>query len=162
MNANPYKSETGCCPRFNPEPWEHKEFRWDNKLFIKDRVRCFFFIPLNFGRVIYKNLALMEKAGAVTPEPPLVLSDHTSKWNMDIYIEVPKEMPGANMARLSGSYMTKVFEGPFKDTKQWCDQMTEWVQSKGKTIKREFMHYTTCPKCAKHYGKNYVVIFAQV
>ena len=22
------KGETGCCPRFNPEPWDEKEIRW--------------------------------------------------------------------------------------------------------------------------------------
>ncbi len=27
---------------------------------------------------------------------------------------------------------------------------------------RNFNYYTTCPKCAKKYGKNYVVILAQV
>jgi hypothetical protein len=55
-----------------------------------------------------------------------------------------------------------VFEGPFKETGRWCQQMTEWVKSKGKTIRKLFMYYTTCPKCARHYGKNYVVIVAEV
>jgi hypothetical protein len=81
---------------------------------------------------------------------------------MDLYIEVTKEIPNAEHARLSGSFLSKVFEGPFRDTGQWCQQMAEWVRSKGKTIKRSLMYYTTCPKCAKHYGKNYVVILAQV
>ena len=34
----PYEgSETGCCQRFKPEPWQDKEIAWDNKLFLKDR-----------------------------------------------------------------------------------------------------------------------------
>ena len=33
---------------------------------------------------------------------------------------------------------------------------------KGKEIKKMFTYYTMCPKCAAHYGKNYVVILAQV
>jgi len=159
---NPYPSETGCCPRFVPEPWEEKELRWENKLFLKDRVRCFFHMPLNFGKVMARNLARIEQAGAFTPEAPLVLSDHTSRWNMDLYIEVTKEIPNADHARLSGSFLSKVFEGPYQDTGRWCQQMADWVRSKGKTIKRQFMYYTTCPKCAKHYGKNYVVIVAEV
>ncbi len=162
MNATPYKSETGCCPRFNPEPWQEKELRWDNKLFMKDRVRCFFYVPLNFGRMMVRNLDHIGKAGAFTPEAPIVLSDHTSKWNMDIYIEISKEIPDAELVRLSGSFLSKVFEGPYKNTGQWCQQMAEWVRSKGKTIKRHLMYYTTCPKCAKHYGKNYVAILAEV
>ena len=40
--------------------------------------------------------------------------------------------------------------------------MQDWVSSKGKAIKRHLMYYTSCPKCAKHYGKNYVVYFAQI
>lgn len=159
---NPYPSETGCCSRFIPEPWEGKELQWDGKLFLKDRVRCFFFVPLNFGKVITRAMEKISNAGAFTPEPPLVLSDHTSRWNMDLYIEVPKEVPNAEHARLSGTFLTKVFEGSFKETGRWCQQMAEWVRSKGKEMKRELLYYTTCPKCAKHYGKNYVVILAQV
>jgi hypothetical protein len=159
---NPYPSETGCCPRFVPEPWNEKELKWDNKLFLKDRVRCLFYMPLNFGQVMVRNTTRIGQANAFTPEPPLVLSDHTSRWSMDLYIEVTKEVPNAGHARLSGSFLAKVFEGSYKNTRQWCQQMAEWVQSKGKTIKRELMYYTTCPKCAKHYGRNYVVILAEV
>lgn len=158
----PYPSETGCCPRFVPEPWDEKELRWENKLFLKDRVRCFFHIPLNFGKVMVRTMARIDQAGAFTPAPPLVLSDHTSKWNMDLYIEVAKEIPDADHVRLSGSFLSKVFEGPYKNTGRWCQQMADWVRSRGKTIKRQLMYYTTCPKCAQHYGKNYVVIVAEV
>ncbi len=161
MNT-PYPSETGCCSRFSPEPWNEKELQWAQKLFLKDRVRCLFHVPLNFGGVMVRNMARIEQANAFTPAPPVVLSDHTSRWNMDIYIEVAKEIPGAEHVRLSGAFLSKVFEGPFKNTGQWCQQMAEWVRAKGKTIKRYLMYYTTCPKCARHYGKNYVVILAEV
>ncbi|HOF49223.1 MAG: hypothetical protein KA191_15445 [Verrucomicrobia bacterium] len=40
--------------------------------------------------------------------------------------------------------------------------MSEWIQAQGKQVKRQLMYYITCPKCAKHYGKNYVVILAEV
>ena len=159
---DPYPSETGCCPRFVPELWEEKELRWDNKLFLRERVRCLFHIPLNFGKVMARSMGRIAQAGAFTPAPPVVLSDHTSRWNMDLYIEVSKEVPTANHARLSGTFLTKVFEGPYKNTGQWCNQMTDWVRSKGKAITRLLMYYTTCPKCAKHYGKNFVVILAEV
>ncbi len=159
---NPYESETGCCPRFDPEPWDEKEFQWQDKLFIKDSVRCLFYIPLNFGKVMIRCMDKIEKADAFTPEPPLGLSDHTSRWNMDLYLEVTKEVPDAENVKLSGTYLSKVFEGPYKDTRIWCQQMAEWVNAQGKEIKKHLMYYTTCPKCAKHYGKNYVVYFAQV
>ena len=159
---NPYESETGCCPRFDPQPWDEKEIQWDGKLFIKDKVRCFLYMPLNFGKAMVRCMDKIEKADAFTPAPPLGLSDHTSPWNMDLYIEVTKNVPEADTVKLSGTYMTKVFEGPYKDTRIWCKQMQEWVSAQGKTIQKHLMYYTTCPKCAKHYGKNYVVYFAQV
>jgi hypothetical protein len=159
---NPYPSETGCCPRFIPEPWNEKELQWENKLFLKDRVWCLFYMPLNFGKVMVRNMARIAQADAFTPAVPLVLSDHTSRWNMDLYIEVSKEIPDAEHVRLSGLYLAKVFEGPFKNTSQWCSQMADWVRSKGKTINRYLMYYTTCPKCARHYGNNFVVILAEV
>lgn len=162
MSVNPYPSETGCCPRFNPDPWNEKELHWNQKLFLKDRVRCVFHIPLNFGAAMARSMARVSQANAFTPEPPVVLSDHTSRWNMDLYVEVSKEIPGAECVRLSGSFLSKVFEGPFQNTGRWCQAMTEWVKAKGKESRRHLMYYTTCPKCAKHYGKNYVVILAEV
>lgn len=159
---NPYPSETGCCPRFDPANWDEKEFTWQDKLFIKDKVFCLFHMPINFGKVIVRSFEKIESAGAYTPQPPLGLSDHTSPWNMDLYLETAKEVPGAENVRLSGTYLSKVFEGPYKETGNWCRQMSEWVAGKGKQIQKMLMYYTTCPKCAKHYGKNYVVILTQV
>jgi hypothetical protein len=107
-------------------------------------------------------MAKTDAADAFTPEPPVMLSDHTSKWNMDVYVEVTREVPDAEMARLSGHYVARVFEGPFKDAGAWCRQMTDWVQGRGQKIQKLFMYYTTCPKCARRYGKNYVVLLARV
>ena len=36
------------------------------------------------------------------------------------------------------------------------------VESKAKEFKKMYFFYTTCPKCAKFYGKNYIVILAEV
>jgi len=40
--------------------------------------------------------------------------------------------------------------------------MEKYVADKGKTLKKLYFSYTICPRCAKAYGKNYVVLFAQV
>lgn len=159
---NPYPSETGCCPRFQPEPYDEKEFQWEGRLFIKDKVRCIFNLPVGFGKAMVRNMERAEKADAYTPEPPLVLSDHTSKWNIDLYYEVAKEVPDAENVILKGTYLSKVFEGPFKDAGKWCSEMATWVKSLGKETAQTLMYYTTCPRCAKVYGKNYVVILAAV
>ena len=57
-----------CCPRFDPAPWDGKILEWDNKKFIKGKVFTLFFMPLNFGQVITKLMAMVEKAGAKTPD----------------------------------------------------------------------------------------------
>jgi hypothetical protein len=152
---------TGCCEPFDPTPWKDKVTVWDNKVFVKDHVTSFLHIPLNMGEKIVKNLELIEKAGAKSPYQ-LMLTDEKSPWGSDIYIDVSKEVPGAEMTTLSGTFLTKVFEGPYKNAGKWAVEMKEYVKSKGKELKKMYFSYTTCPKCAKAYGKNYVVLFAQI
>ena len=158
-NSSP--TPTGCCDPFNPEPWQEKEITWNNKLFVKDHVTSFLHIPLNMGKKIVKNMKLIEEAHANSPQQ-LMLSDEKSLWGADIYIDVSANVPGAQMATLSGTFLTKVFEGPFKNVGIWMREMKEYVESKGKELKKMYCCYTTCPKCAKAYGKNYVVLFAQI
>ncbi len=154
-------SETGCCPRFNPEPWDEKEVTFQDRLFIKDHVRSFFHIPLGFGKMMIRNMERIQQAGALAPEP-LMLCDEKSPWGKDVYIAVSKDVPGAEMVRISGTFLTKVFEGPYKDAGKWVGAMTQYVKAKARQMKKMYFFYTTCPKCAKFYGKNYTVILAQV
>jgi len=159
--TNQTPTPTGCCEPFNPEPWQDKEITWTNKLFVKDHVTSFLHIPLNMGAKIIKNVQLIEKAAAKSPYQ-LMLTDEKSLWGSDIYIDVAKEVPGAQMATLSGTFLTKVFEGPYQNVGKWAQEMQHYVQAKGKDLKKLYFSYTTCPNCAKAYGKNYVVLFAQV
>lgn len=152
---------TGCCDIFNPEPWQAKEIKWENKMFVKDHITSFLHMPLNMGNVITKNMALIEKAGAKA-SPQLMLTDEKSMWGADIYIDVAKGVAGATMATLSGTFLAKVFEGPYQNAGKWAQEMKNYVEGKGKTVKKLYFSYTTCPKCAKAYGKNYVMLFAQV
>jgi hypothetical protein len=91
-----------------------------------------------------------------------MLSDDRSPWGADIYIEVKSAVPGATMDTLSGTFLTQVFEGPFRDAGKWVEQMRAHVTSRGRVLEKLYFGYTTCPKCAKAYGKNYVVVFAKV
>ena len=65
---------TGCCPPFNPEPWQDKEVTWDKKPFVKDHVTSFLHIPINMGQKVIKNMKLIEAAHA-EPKQPLMLTD---------------------------------------------------------------------------------------
>ena len=152
---------TGCCDPFDPEPWQEKEIVWKDKLFVKDHVTSFLHIPLNMGKKIVKNIKLIEKADAKASYQ-LMLTDEKSLWGADIYIDVSKEVHGAHMAKLSGTFLTKVFEGPHQNAGKWAREMDGYVKSKGKSINKLYFSYTTCPRCSKAYGKNYVVLFAQI
>lgn len=91
-----------------------------------------------------------------------MLTDEKSLWGCDIFIDVSKKVPDAQMTTLSGIFLTKVFEGPYQNAGIWAKEMEEYVKNKGKELKKLYFSYTTCPKCAKEYGKNYVVLFAQI
>ena len=153
--------EYECCPKFDPTPWDGKLFEWNKKKFITEKVSTFLHMPVNFGSVMKKLDETVRNAHATIPDH-ICLSDHTSKWNMNVYLAVDKEIPGAENMTLSGKFLSKVYEGPFQDTGKWCTDFEQFAASKGMTISKWYMWYTTCPKCTKKYGKNYVVIIAQV
>ena len=152
---------TGCCPPFDPAPWDEKEFVWNNKLFVHDHILSFFHMPLTLKSKVMKNGKLIIKAQADLPEY-LTLIDENSKWGADIYIEVSKAVPRAKMVAMSGIFQTKVFEGPYKNIGIWANEMKHYVNSQTKIMKNLYYFYTTCPNCAKVYGKNYVVLFAEI
>ena len=154
-------TEATCCPTFDPAPWDEKVFEWKDKPFIKDRVFTLFYVPINFGRVMKRLDKRIRQAGATVPGD-VCLSDHTSKWNIDLYLAVDKDIPGAVTTRLSGRYFTKVYEGPYRETGTWCKDFDALAKKKGLDVRKSFMWYTTCPKCAKKYGKNYVAIVGQL
>ena len=150
-----------CCPKFNPKPWDGKLHTWKAKKFVKDKVFCLFYVPLNFGGVITRLMKKMDEAGAKSMDW-MGLSDHTSPFNMDLYVAVDKQVPGCNNVTMSGKYLTKAYEGDFKETGKWCKSFDKYTKKKGKKYSKMYMWYTTCPKCAKKWGKNYVVIVAKV
>lgn len=153
--------EEVCCPRVEVEKWDNKELVWKDKKFVKTKVRTFMYMPMNFGKVITKTMKSIEESSAKV-EDNLCLSDHTSKWNMDILLAVDKEVKGLENITLSGKFYSKVYEGEFNKTKEWSEDFESNIDKKGFKIKKLYMWYTTCPKCAKKYGKNYVVIIAEV
>jgi hypothetical protein len=152
---------TGCCPPFDPGTWDGKEVRWDHKLFLKDHLASFLHVPLNMGRRITKDVALIEAAHA-EPAQRLMLADDASPWGSELFIEVTKPVPGAQMAELSGTFLTRVFEGPYREMGTWARQMADTVEAHDRELDKLYFGYVLCPSCAKAYGKNYVVAFAKV
>ena len=155
------KQPDECCPRFEPDGWDEKVITWNEKRFLRDRVVSFLHIPLNFGAVMTRSMAAIDAAGAA-PDEMVILSDENSLWGADVYVAISKDMPGAKTATLSGTFLAKVFEGPYRNVRNWIGEMKSFVKDKGKTFNKLYFFYTTCPKCAKKYGKNYVGILAQL
>ncbi len=154
------KSETNCCPKFDVQGWDSQEIVFKDKLFAKTYTKSFFHIPLNMKKVMEHACGILEKENAF--DKFFMLSHDPSLWKAEHYISVTKKVSELEMAALSGTFLTKVFEGDYKEMRKWIKQTEEFVKSKSKEMKKLFFFYTTCPKCAKHFGKNYVVAFAQV
>lgn len=149
-------NETGCCPRFQPEPWDRKELHFEDKPFVKASTVSLFHMPLNMGSVFSRTWDAIKETHA-DEGGFLVLSHEDSAWHAEHLFAVSKDVPDAKMVRLSGDFLTKVFEGPYSDARKWCTEMESYVRDKGKRLETLYFFYTTCPSCAKHYGKNYVV-----
>ena len=158
MSDNP----TNCCPRFNTEGWDEQELHFKDKLFVKAKTRSIFHIPINMGSVYPKTFAEIEKANAIDYNDLIVLSYDPSPWTGEHYFSVNRNVPGQVMTHMTGDYLTKVFEGPYKNAPKWEKEMKVFVESKGKHVKKTYFFYTTCPKCAKFYGKNYVVAVSEI
>ena len=155
------KSNEICCPIFNPTPWDNTIFKWNNKLFIKDTVFTLMYVPINFGAVMKRLVALVKNTNILNPDY-LCLSEHNSKWNMNVYLAVEKVVPNAENVQLTGKFFSKVYEGSFKEIGKWTKDFEMTVKAKGLIQKKQYLWYTCCPKCAKKYGKNYVVFIASI
>jgi hypothetical protein len=92
----------------------------------------------------------------------LLLAHDPSPWKSELYMSVTKEVPGEEHARLSGKFYTKVFDGPFKEVPSWLKEMQEIGRKRKENFVKYYFYYTTCPKCAKEQGHNYVVAFAEI
>ncbi len=152
-----------CCPEFNPAEWDNKMNEWSQKPFLKDDVKQIFHFPLNISTVI-KRMYEKGKKADVMPENKdfLILAYDPSPWKSELYMTITKDMEGESIERMSGKFYSKVFDGPYSDIPKFVKEMDEWANKEGKKIKKQYFHYAYCPGCAKEYGHNYIVAFAEL
>jgi hypothetical protein len=166
LNALPrywaHDNPTGCCPRFDPRGWDAQELHFRDKLFARAKTHSLFHVPVDMRRMFSKTLGAIEAAGAHSDADFIVLSRELSPWSAEHYFAVTKPVPGLEIVRLSGDFVTRVFEGPFSKLPQWAGELASGLAKEGRQVEKTFFFYTTCPRCAKQYGKNYVVAVAQV
>ncbi|MCK8462464.1 hypothetical protein MUY35_01205 [Aliiroseovarius sp. S1339] len=153
---------TGCCPKFNPEGWDGRQLHFEDKPFVRATTRSLLHVPINMGTVFTRVQEHIEDAGAQNPTGYLVLSRDLSSTEAEHLFAVTRDVPDEEMTTLTGDFITRVFEGPYRHAKEWHHVMETAAEAAGQTAKRIFMFYTTCPKCARAYGKNYVIGVAEI
>lgn len=153
---------TGCCARFKPEGWDNQHLHFEDKKFLRATTRSAMHIPWNMGQVFGRVQRHIEDVAAVDPASEIVLSRDTSAWEAEHFFAVDKDVPGEEMTTLSGDFITRVFEGPYRKAKDFAHDMEIAAKVMGRTAKRVYFFYTTCPKCAKAYGENYMVGVAEI
>jgi len=158
-----------CCPEFNPEKWDKKTFNWDNKQFIKETIPTLFHMPFPpmIGKKITKMMFLATGANKIDAKKDevLVLFQDPSAFRSNIYISVTGSVPGANNVKISGTFMARVYEGPYNAIPKFAKDMNAYLEKEGKRVPKNdeyYIHYAYCPKCEKKYGHHYMILFAKI
>lgn len=190
------KADACCCSAAFPSHYDEQTITWDSKPFIVESTWCFLYMPLNFAGATRRAQAKLAQLTAGkdddadntkkkdgNKECRIMLSDMISPWSTRIYFAVDtKNADDSNLpvkddstiVKMSGTFLTKVFEGPYSEFKTWIDTMTVYVKQQLKDSDVDevdriladranwYAYYMTCPKCAKTLGKNYTVLFVKV
>ena len=157
--------EKVCCALLDTSKWQHIQHYWRDKPFVKDTVPQVFHIPLpgTYNKAITRMWEKAEKAGAAPrPEDFLLLAYDPSAFKSELYMSVTKEVPGAENVTLSGTFYSKVFEGNYSEVPRCMKEMEEFLSSKELISKKTYIYFPYCPKCAKKYGHNYIVVLSEV
>jgi hypothetical protein len=155
-----------CCPEFNPEKWDKKTITWDNRKFIRDSVPTLFHIPFPpmIGKKITRMWKSVELSGSAEPDKAgtLVLFHDPSPFRSEILISVEKEVPEENNVTISGNFVSRTFDGDYNAIPKFVKAMDQYLSETGKKSKDYYIHYAYCPKCARKFGHNYMILFAKV
>jgi hypothetical protein len=63
---------------------------------------------------------------------------------------------------MTGTFISKVFDGQFSHISRYLKDMNEFLSKQDKKAKEYYFYLTTCLKCAKKYGNNHNVAFAEL
>jgi hypothetical protein len=148
------------CPILEKGDWDGKEFVWKNKPFYKTKYKEFMHMPLNFGKVLSRALDKMQNAGVESEG--FCLSGEEGTFSSSLLIPIKDGKSGLEQEKISGTFLTKIFEGQYKEAGDWAKEMVNYVHGKQKEVKKLWFWYATCPKCAKEIKKVQTVIFAEL
>ena len=158
-----------CCPEFNPKKWDKKTFSWENRRFIKETIPTLFHMPFPpmIGNKITKMMNLATSANKIDAKKDevLVLFQDPSAFRSNIFISVIGEVPGANNVQIPGTFMARVYDGPYHAVPKFVKDMNRFLEKEGKKVPKDdeyYIHYAYCPKCQKKYGYQYMILFARI
>lgn len=152
-----------CCPAFDRVPWDGTRHRWTGRLFARTTVPQILHIPLGLPGRMRRLMERIERAGAMpASDASLVLMRELSPWRSEILVALATEVPGLASVRLSGTFLTKVFDGPYRDAPVWMAETDAALAQVGERAQRHYLRYAYCPKCARRFGHNFVTVFAQL
>jgi hypothetical protein len=156
-------NETGCCAVPSINDWDKKVVHFDAVHFIRANTWSVFFAPMNMAKVMTSLQRSAEAAGAaVPPQREMTLSHDLSPWRAEHLYAVSEPVDGADNVVVSGDFASCVFEGAYSHAKQWRDETVAYAAELGRVPRDVYFFYTTCPKCAKAYRKNYVIVLASL
>ena len=155
-----------CCPEFEVSKWDKKREVWENRLFIKETMPTLFHMPFppTIAKKITKMYGQVEKAGAHLPDKAdtLILFRDPSAFRSEIYYSVSKKVSDSQNAELSGTFVSRVFDGKYNEVPKFIKEMDKYLKESGESASDYYIHYAYCPLCAKKYGHNYVTLFAKI
>ena len=153
---------TGCCPKFNPDGWDAQELHFRDQRVVRATTHSAMHVPIDIARVFTRVQRHINKVGAHQDGKFIVLSRDDTAFRSTHLFVVDRDIPDEEMGSLSGDFITKVFEGPYSNAKEWHQVMQQAVRDRGHEPGDVYFFYTTCPKCAEAYGHNYVVAVAEI
>ncbi|MFC6236320.1 hydrolase [Longivirga aurantiaca] len=155
-------NDTGCCAVPNVDDWDGRTIDLHQQ-FIRMHTRSLFHIPLTMGRVMKALDEAATRAGAQMPgEHAMVLSRDLSPWRAEQLFAVSAPVEGADNVVLDGTFASRAFEGPYSQAPTWRDGLVQYAASLGRDVAEVYFFYTTCPKCARHYGSNFVIVLGRL
>jgi hypothetical protein len=115
------------------------------------------------GSVITRMMKQIEDSQAMpAPKDFLMLCYDPSPWKSEVNMTVTRDIPNGKMVKLSGTFISGVFDGPYSDVPKWIKEMDQRLAQNNQKALKYYFHYAYCPKCAKKFGHNYCIAFAQI
>lgn len=159
------QKEAICCPLFETEKWNNVQHAWNAKPFLVETVPEIFHIPLpgTYPKAIQRMWKRAHDAGvAPGPNDFLLLAHDPTAFKSELYMSVTGEVPGGRNEKFTGTFYSKVFEGRYSDIRRFIHQMQESLDAKKMIARKHYIYFPYCPKCARKYGHNYIVILSEL